>query len=116
MQEATFRLAWGTVCHLVADWLLQSTWMADNKKCLKHPAAWVHSGIYALAMLLVFPWYLALFLGLAHLLIDTGKPMKWWFSNFKRMGDGPMTVPVILLTDQSLHIVLIALAALVTAI
>ena len=111
-QRATELLVWGIISHLVTDWLLQNDWMAVNKKDLRHPAAWVHSGVYAIGMSFVFKWPAAVILGLAHLIIDSGKPLQWWSGRFKRLKDGPMTVSVGLWTDQTLHMALIALVAL----
>lgn len=114
MEKATYALVWGIVGHLIADWLLQNNWMAMNKQDLRHPAAWVHSGIYTLLMLPAFRWYAALALGVVHLLIDTGRPMEWWFRVFKRMSNGPTLACVKIWTDQALHILLIALAAVLS--
>ena len=113
-QKATQLLVWGVLSHMVTDWLLQNDWMAVNKKDIRHPAAWVHSGIYAIGMSFVFKWPAALLLGLFHLIIDSGKPLQWWFGRFKRLEDGPMTIPVALWTDQALHASLIAVMALLS--
>ena len=78
-------LVWAVVIHLIADWPLQTEWMALHKSNLLHPAAWVHSGIHALLLLLVFPWYFALGIGFTHLLIDTRVPVQWWSKTFKHM-------------------------------
>ena len=67
----------GLLVHLLADWMLQSDWMSNNKVSLRHPAAWVHSGIHTLGFLLVFPTLGAIFLGLSHLLIDTRLPLSY---------------------------------------
>lgn len=131
MNEATELLAWGAVIHLVCDWLLQSEWMAVNKTSLRHPAAYVHSGIHALGFLLVFPWYGALALGASHLLIDTRKPVEWWSKLIgqtqpkggitgwgEREGDRIQTAPyydlgleVRIWVDQVFHVAAIALMA-----
>lgn len=50
-------LVWAVVLHLVADWLLQTEWMALHKTSLRHAASWTHAGVYALCMALVFPHY-----------------------------------------------------------
>jgi hypothetical protein len=44
----------------------------------RHPAAYVHAGLHGAAQLLVFPWWAALAIGVAHLLIDTRVPVRWW--------------------------------------
>lgn len=99
--DATGLMVWGLVVHLVADWMLQSDWMATNKarrrprKPLpeplglsevpraeyawydRHPAAYVHAGIHGVLLALVFGW-VALPLALVHLVIDTRTPVVWW--------------------------------------
>ena len=110
---ATDVLAWAIVIHLVVDWLLQNEWMACNKTSLKHPAAYAHSGLHALALLLVFPWYLALGVGITHLLIDTRRPITWWIKSIKQM---PRTSPVYthveIWMDQIFHLLLLVLAVI----
>ncbi len=101
--DATGLLAWGIVAHLIADWPLQNDWMAKHKaerrnRALspgwlgwlpggarwwdRHPAAYVHAGIHGLLLALVFGWF-ALPVAVAHLLIDTRKPVVW-FSRLMR--------------------------------
>jgi hypothetical protein len=100
------------VLHLAADWLLQNDWMADHKCDLHHPAAWVHGGIHALALLLVFPAPAAIVLGVAHMIIDTRKPLTWWRMAFRQMNDSTVqSWTISVWNDQALHIALIALAA-----
>jgi hypothetical protein len=111
MSNATDLLAWGIVAHLVADWLLQNEAMAIYKVSLKHPAAWVHSGIQTLALACVFPWPAALALGVSHILIDTRVPLAWWRRAFRQTTEGPMAVHVAIWSDQVAHIAAVALAA-----
>lgn len=101
--NATGLLVWGLVAHLVADWLLQNEWLAVNKTKRRHPAprrgdglltpprvylpptrwwdrhpaAYVHAGIHAVALALVFG-LASLPLAVAHLVIDTRVPVEWW--------------------------------------
>ena len=113
MSHATELLMWGLVCHLVADWLLQNDWMAANKANLRHPAAWAHGGTYALAMALVFPWPAAALLGLAHVAIDTRKPLSWWRVRFGQIRDeSALSMVVAIWNDQALHIALMAMVAI----
>lgn len=112
--RSTDLLAWGIVAHLVADFLLQNEWMALNKVSLKHPAAWVHSGIQTLALACAFPWSAALVLGVSHLLIDTRIPLIWWRRLFRQTTEGPMALHVAIWGDQVAHIACIAVVAGVT--
>jgi hypothetical protein len=100
------------VAHFVADWLLQNHWMATYKTSLKHPAAWVHSGIHLLAFLCIFQPLVAFLLFISHLLIDTRKPLQWWGSLIRQTNDpaNPVTLHVAFWRDQVAHIALIALA------
>jgi hypothetical protein len=106
-------LLWGIVSHLIADWLLQNHWMATNKMSLRHPAAWVHSGIHLIAMLLVFPPFAAFLLFIIHLLIDTRIPLAWWRKTFKQTQEGDVALHVAIWGDQVAHIACIAVAALI---
>lgn len=134
---ATNLFVWGLVWHLIADWLLQNDFLATNK-CrfvgprdylpfsrpappgggplflLPHPAAFVHSGIHLLGLLLIFPWYAALIVAITHLLIDTRVPLTWWRGFFRQTQEGPMALHVALWGDQVLHITVLAIAALIT--
>lgn len=109
-------LLWGIVIHLIADWIFQNQWMADNKSSLKHPAAYVHSGIHLIALLIVFPPLAAVLLAVSHLLIDTRKPLQWWRSFFRQTQDGPAALHVAMWGDQVLHIAMIALAVVLLGI
>ncbi len=109
---ATNLLVWGTVADLVADWLLQNRWMAENKTSLTHPAAWTHSGIHWIALAFVFPPGVAALLAVSHLLIDTRKPLTWWTHAYLRSDEGPVALHVAIWADQVAHLSVIALAAL----
>jgi hypothetical protein len=130
--SASDLLVWGIVLHLIADWPLQNDWMANNKADLHNVAGYVHAGIHGLLLALVFGWAAAP-LALAHLLIDTRKPVVWWsrlvrqtqpyvaFLPTKDKG-APMLTPAVdvglmvrFWTDQVFHITCIAIAALVVA-
>lgn len=110
-------IVFGLVLHCVADWMLQSDWMAANKANLRHPAGYVHAGIHGALLALVFGW-LALPIAVAHLLIDTRKPVVWLSRLMRQTQPQPSVFPVVdvgLLVrfnvDQTWHVVVIALAA-----
>ena len=111
--SSTDLVVWGVVAHTVADWLLQNDWMAVNKMSLRHPAAWVHSSLHVAALLLVFSWPAALFLGVSHLLIDTRKPRDWWQTTIRQTRSGEVSLHVAFWVDQAMHIFCIAVAALI---
>ncbi len=115
MQEATVLLVWGVVIHLVADWLLQNDWMALHKTNLRHPAAWVHSGIHTAGFCLLFTWPVALLIGLTHLLIDTRKPLLWWMRVVKQIPTDTRFPIVEIWLDQVMHVTVLAVASLYLA-
>ena len=110
---ATDALAWAIVIHLVVDWPLQNEWMACNKTNLRHPAAYAHSGLHALGLMLVFPWYLALGVGVTHLLIDTRRPVTWWIGTIKQMPrSAPFYRDVEIWMDQIFHGLMLVVAVI----
>ena len=111
--DAVELLVWGTVIHLVVDWLFQNDWIAENKANLRHPAGYVHAGMHGLALLLVFPAGAAAALAVVHLLIDTRRPLQWWASVTQQRSAGPEGVSLMIWRDQVLHIATIAVAALI---
>ena len=113
MQTTTELLVWAVVAHLVADWIFQNDWMAVNKVDLRHPAAWTHASVHTLFMWLIFPWSIALLIGITHLLIDTRKPVAWWMKVVKRTKPGPHYFMVEMGLDQVFHLVVLALVVLI---
>lgn len=109
---STELLVWGSVAHLIADWLGQNEWQAVHKVSLRHPAAWVHSGIHLLFLCLVFPYPVAALLALTHLLIDTRIPRAWWAKTFRQTREGEMGTHVAIWADQVMHLACLAVAAL----
>jgi hypothetical protein len=110
--KATDLFVWGFVLHIVADWFLQNEWMATYKTSLRHPAAWVHSGIHFAAMLFVFPVWAALLIGVTHLLIDTRAPLQMWRRFYRQTTDGPVMLTFGMWQDQAAHIAVLGAVAL----
>lgn len=103
-------LAW----HWIADWILQNDWMARNKSSLFHAASWVHSGIHLIGLLVIFYpiWWVAVFIGVTHILIDTRLPLVWWRKFYRQTTIGDVALHVALWGDQVAHITVLAIAAL----
>lgn len=110
----TTLFVWGSVAHYAADWFLQNHWMATTKADLRKSGGYVHAGLHGLCALLVFPWPYALALTVAHLLIDTRKPLEWWgrlVGQSTPEQAGPAYIPFAFGRDQAAHFLCIALAA-----
>lgn len=107
-------LVWGIVIHLAVDWLLQNRWMADNKHRLIHPAAYLHAGLHAAALLMIFPPAVALAVGVTHLIIDTRVPLTVWKRFMSQSGQPDLDVHLAIWRDQTLHVVVLAGAALLS--
>jgi hypothetical protein len=112
---ATELLVWGAAIHLVVDWLLQNEWIATHKMDLRHPAGYVHAGLHGVAALAIFPPAAAGALAVAHLLIDTRRPLQWWSRVVSQTTTGPIALDVHIWRDQALHIATIAVVALIVA-
>ncbi len=98
----------GLVAHLVADWLLQNDWMAVNKANLRHPAGWVHALIHTILLGFAVGWIGGIVLGALHLVLDTGRPLNWWITHFKRCDQAPLAALIRIWTDQVTHIAALA--------
>lgn len=113
MNELSTQLAfWGVTVHLFVDWFLQNHWMATNKSSLNHPAAWVHSGLHFVGLLLVFPIQYAALIAIIHLIIDTRVPLAAWRVIFKQTREGDVALHVAIWGDQVAHWVVICIVAL----
>jgi hypothetical protein len=110
----TSLLLWGIVAHLLSDWFLQNHWQSSGKTDLRNAAAWIHSGIHAAVSFLVFPGLAAVLLGLAHVVIDTRKPLVLWGKLVRQSTPeqaGPAYIPFAMGRDQAAHVLCIAFAA-----
>lgn len=117
MMTSTDLLAWGIVAHVVADWLFQNDWIAVNKpKLWSSPAGWIHGLHHFFTLSFVFHWLTALALAGVHIWIDTRTPLVFVR---QRLGQGkegnPVATHVAIWHDQVVHVVCIAIAALLTA-
>lgn len=111
---ATQLLVCGTVLHLVVDWLLQNRWIATKKVHLWHPLAWFHARTNGFVTLLIFPPLAALSRAIAHLLVNTRRPLAWWDRIYQRVSlDDGRGEHSAIWSDQVVHIGTIAVTALI---
>jgi hypothetical protein len=109
-------LLYGIIAYLIADWVFQNHWMAMNKSHPSHPAAWVHGAIHFIAMLFIFPFLIAAIIAMAHILIDTRKPVEWWQTLYRQTTEGVYALHVSIWLDQVFHIIVICFAVWLTTI
>ena len=113
------------VAHLVGDWLLQTEWQALNKK--KNLRALIsHIGTYGLVILGVLMlefgtknisiYLVTGALMVAHAFLDRGWLVSGFMRTFRLIVERKPERWLTLAVDQSLHIVLLALAARVLTI
>lgn len=92
--------------HLIGDYLIQTDWMAVNKK-KKFLARFLHILTYTLCMLITpFSFYQVLFVGLQHYLQDMSNFPEWFLKlkgspNFARKPFAPWSI---ILCDNIFHI------------
>ncbi len=107
--------AWLLVGHLVGDFLLQNRWMAEGKTARWLPLL-VHSTVYTITVTVFamaaggLTWRGVLIVFLAHLVLDRRVFVNWWAKNITQAQDVPW---LIIMVDQSWHIVILTLATLI---
>lgn len=118
------------VCHLVGDFLLQTDWQAANKygglgaDPVRRRALLSHIATYMLAFLPALIWIAAeggigrailavLIIGIPHWIQDDGRLLDLYTTVVKGMSEGSAGLRVAV--DQSFHVVMLFLAALILA-
>jgi hypothetical protein len=110
------------VAHLVADWLLQTEWQALNKDH-NYRALFSHIGVYSLVILgvllvnfgfqnITVYWVVGM-IALTHAFIDRRWPVIWFMKTFRLIVEREPKQVLLLAVDQTFHILLLAIAALV---
>jgi hypothetical protein len=107
--------------HILGDWLLQTEWQAQNK-AERWTAMFVHVTIYHVVLLAILvlrygtsaaPVYIAVAgLAVAHAVLDRKWPVAWLMRALRISVHRPPDRVLTLVVDQSLHILLLACAAL----
>jgi hypothetical protein len=107
-------LTWLFAGHMVGDYLLQNRWMAIKKAQGLMPLL-VHSFVYTLSIALFefmggrikIPGLIIIFI--AHVVLDQRAFVKWWAKKITQSDSVPWLVVML---DQSWHIVVLAVASL----
>lgn len=106
------------VAHLIGDFLLQTGWMAKNKATKWAPlfahvvvytvvvtiAGWLAGGISVWAIALIFA---------SHVLLDHKGFIGWWARQIQSI-HRPSDAWVLIMTDQVFHVIILAVAVLMT--
>jgi hypothetical protein len=104
----------GIVGHLVGDYLLQTDWMAQNKKAPGHPGAdacLIHCVIWTFSVCLFAGWGIVagLFLFLCHYAQDRTQLVRWWMTLRWKDQTGFMQAPLspwsMIVVDNVWHVV-----------
>ena len=122
------------ICHLVGDFLLQTDWQARHKhgglgrdpvarRALLSHVAWYTAVFIPAIVWIVLTADLSAAMGLLllaiifvpHLVQDDGRVVMWWMRDVKRTepSDAPGVTVVV---DQTLHIVVLFLTAVLIAV
>ena len=107
--------AWLLIGHLAGDFLLQTTWMAENKAS-SNPALFSHSMIYTLAIAVSslpfggLPVYAYALIFITHFFLDKKKLVQWWTKNIT--GNDAFWLQIVV--DQTFHLVVLALILTLT--
>ena len=108
-------LSWLLAGHMMGDYIFQNRWMAIHKT-RSLPALAIHAVFYTAAV-----WVASLpagglslvsfiFIFAAHAVIDKRDFTLWWCRHVTHSAD---TEWLVLVTDQAMHVVILALACLI---
>lgn len=101
------------VGHLVGDYLLQTNWMAVNKRT-NWLALIVHSAVYTICITLAlfigsrdFPIAAILLVFVSHIFLDRHRFVAWWAKSIMSV-DEKKAGWLLIMVDQTFHILLLA--------
>ena len=106
-------LSWLLAGHMAGDYLFQTRWMAE-RKTTRLPALLIHSAVYTCAVWLAsfaarpLSLWGVLFVFAAHAVIDKRNITMWWCKHVTKSD----RMWLFMMTDQSLHVVFLALTCL----
>jgi len=98
------------ILHLMGDYLLQTDWMASNKKkrtWMGELACQVHCLLYSIPFFFIGTWPQVLFIYLSHYAIDRSNFVVWYMRTFgsKEFMKPPLGPWSIFITDNSFHLI-----------
>ena len=109
------------LAHIVGDWLLQTEWQANNK-IHKWQALLSHVIVYHLVILAVLiAWFgfrnttvyiTVAVLAVTHAVLDLRRPVEWIMKMLRHSVTNQSERWLVIVIDQSIHIILIGLASL----
>lgn len=119
------------LCHLTGDFLLQTDWQATHKHgglgadALKRRALVSHGLVYTAAFVPALVWIayetdaltavaVAAAVVVPHAIVDDGRLVKGWVREVKGLR-GPAPAVVYVGVDQTMHVLMLAAAALLAA-
>jgi hypothetical protein len=109
------------LAHLVGDWLLQNEWQAIQKG-KKWQALISHVLVYHIVVLAVLVvrfgaydlrvYITVAILAVTHTLLDMRRSVEWYIRTFRLSASNPPELWLVIVVDQSIHLILLGLAAL----
>jgi hypothetical protein len=109
------------MAHLVGDWLVQTEWQAANK-VHNWRAMLSHVIVYHIIVLgVLVAWFgfrdmyvyaVVVILAVTHAVLDRQGPVEWFMRTFRLCVNRKSERWLVIVVDQSIHIVLLGLAAL----
>lgn len=109
------------LAHLAGDWLLQTEWQAVNK-VHSWRALLTHIAIYHVIVLGVlvarfgfrdvYVYAVVVILAITHAVMDRQRFVEWWMRTMRHSVNRSSERWLMIVVDQSIHIILLGLAAL----
>ena len=95
--------------HLIGDYLLQTDWMAKNKKAKTHNGLYaciLHCFVYSLPFFYTANYRQVALISLTHFLIDRWFFVKWYMNTFglKDFAKAPFAPWSIFVVDNTFHL------------
>lgn len=97
------------LAHLIGDFVIQTEWMASNKKSSSF-VAFIHVLAYLAPYVFTgMLWWQVALIGVTHFAQDRSTFVDWWMKNWKKVPEGRGGI-LALMVDQVFHLVIIQVA------